>query len=128
LATLNHVEKSGKKNLIDFWKFFSKNHWKFNTKIQIFSTVWNICPCLLMQLVQEYLLQLFSLQSGLCPIFFHLGISRHVLGMLEVRGGHVTCYKTLGTCYPACYMSFGTHNMGGYGCKTWQGGKKTGQM
>ncbi len=40
---------------------------------------------------------------------------------------YVTCYKTLGTCYLACSMalrySLGTHNMGGYECKTWQGEK-----
>ncbi len=75
------------------------------------------------------LVQLFSLESGLCPIFFHLGISRHVLGMFRGARGHVTCYKTLGTCYPACYVSFGTHNMGEVmGAKHDKVKKKTGQM
>jgi len=40
----------------------------------------------------------------------------------KVRG-HVTCYKTLGTCYLACYVPLGTHNMGVYGCKTGHGEK-----
>jgi hypothetical protein len=39
----------------------------------------------------------------------------HVLGMLGMLRGNVTCYKALGTCYP-CYVPLCTNNMGGYGC------------
>jgi hypothetical protein len=42
---------------------------------------------------------------------------------LECKG-YVKCYKTLGTCYLACHEALGTHNMGGYGAKHWQGEKK----
>ncbi len=42
--------------------------------------------------------------------------------------GYVTCYKTLGKCYLACYMPCGTRNtsrnMRGHVCETWQGEKK----
>jgi len=111
-----------------FWEVFFKTSLRFWHKNSIFFNSVKHLPIVVNAVGTRVLLQLFSLQSGLCPNFFHLGISRHVLGILEVLGGHVTCYKTLGTCYPACYLSFGTHNMQGYGCKTWQGEKKTGQM
>jgi len=35
--------------------------------------------------------------------------------MLGVVKEYATCYKTIGTCYLACYMPFG--NIGSYGCK-----------
>jgi hypothetical protein len=66
-----------------------------------------------------------------CPISFHIAISKHVSNPCNTCFGHVmndkvyvTCYKTLGTCYLACYVPLDTSNMGGYGCKTWQGEKE----
>ncbi len=87
-----------------------------------------------MQLVQEYSYNSFSPSLPFALFYFsHLGICRHVLGpcytcfehVIDVRG-YVTCYKTLGTCYLACYMPCGTSNTRGHGFKTWQGEKKMG--
>ncbi len=44
----------------------------------------------------------------------------NVLGKSQVPTWCLTCYKTLGACYLACYVPIDTHNMGGYGCK-WHG-------
>jgi hypothetical protein len=42
----------------------------------------------------------------------------HVLGMFQALGGNISCYKTLGKGYQACYLALGTHNMGSDGRKT----------
>jgi hypothetical protein len=76
--------------------------------------------------------------SPVCPLphYFHLGISRHVLGtyytcighILRVLGRYVIFYMTLGTCYLECCVLLGACNMRGYGCKTCQSERKTRQM
>ncbi len=71
-----------------------------------------------MQLVQEYSYNSFSPSLPFTLFYFsHLDICRHFLDpcytcfehVIGVRG-YVTCYKTLGTCYLACYMPSGTSN------------------
>ncbi len=77
------------KNLIDFWKFFFKKSLKFWHKNSIFFNSLKHLPIVVNAVGTRVLVQLFSLESGLCPIFFHLGISRHVLGIFRGARGHV---------------------------------------
>jgi hypothetical protein len=79
------------------------------------------------------LLQLFPPRSALCPLlFFTLAFLdmfkihfMHVLGMRQVLGGYVTCYKTLD--YLACYVPLDTCNMMGGAKHDKVKEKKTGQ-
>jgi len=52
-------------------------------------------PTLVNALSTRIQLQFFFPQSGLCSIFFHLGISGHVLGIVTGATGYVAYYETL---------------------------------
>jgi hypothetical protein len=48
-----------------------------------------------MHSLQEYNGISFSPSLVFCPIFFHLGISKHVLGIFTGARGYVSYYETL---------------------------------
>jgi hypothetical protein len=71
---------------------------------------------------EQYKSAVLQFFFAVCPIFFHLGISRHVLGPCHTCFGHVMGAK--GLCnmlqdplahgYLACYVPLGSRNMGAY--------------
>jgi len=80
-------------NFVDFSTKKSRKFWNF------FSP--NVCS-----INFSRIMEIFLLDVRWPPNALHNGC--------KVIMGYVTCYL-------ACYVPFGTRNMGGYGCKTWQG-------
>jgi hypothetical protein len=66
-----------------------------------------------MQSIQEHCCNSFS-PSTFCPIFFHLDISRHVLGTFHAPFGRDTSVKGLrNMLQDVWHATSGTHNMQG---------------
>jgi hypothetical protein len=59
----------------------------------------------------KVLLEFFSFNFPICPIYFHLVMPRHVLNPCYARYEHIRGIKGYVTYYLACYVKLQVQNM-----------------